>query len=87
MGRGGEPRPRSVVEELEEEFGLNLEAQFRAIQEAGDAESMGILLKKIETMLIEGGVEMDQLKRQRLREILRDSGYTFGVSDDEINGQ
>ena len=81
MERG--PRRRTLAERMEEEFGVNLEDQLRALRESDKVESIDFLLQKLETFLVEAGVELTQPQKQQLRDLLKAYGRESGLSYEE----
>ncbi len=78
-----EPRPISLAERIQMEFGPDLESQITALKSGAGGETLPDLLKNFEAILVEESVEFDANKRKQLRDIVIGYKKELNLSDEE----
>ncbi len=71
-GERTEPINR-LADDIDAEFGVNLTEQINGMLASGEAGNIDIALEKISVLLTEAGAELDEDRKQRLRQILQDN--------------
>lgn len=71
-GERSEPINR-LADDIEAEFGVNLTEQINNMLASGEARDIAVALEKISALLSEAGTELDEDRKQRLRQILQDN--------------
>lgn len=71
-GERAEPVNR-LADDIDAEFGVNLTEQINSMLASGEARNIAVALEKISALLTEAGTELDEDRKQRLRQILQDN--------------